>query len=286
LVIYLIHAHKNIVQLNSLIALLISDFSRVYVNVDRKSDIDINQVDRRARVVDERIEIHWGAWSQVQATINSLKAIESDGLSYGHVVFISGEDFPLFSPHGIAARLEPNVDYIDSKEISPSGWAVQERYERFYYNGRSKAVRYFYRRANKIARVIGFKRKVPNGLHIYGGSSWWNLTQGTVRDILSYVERYPSVVDFFRTTLCPDEMFFQTVIHGIGSNIRRKNDNLRYLVFLAGKANPEVLMREHLDKILTSNAIFARKLDWNASSELMTEIMRVRSLKSRRVDKL
>ena len=95
--VFLIQAHKDLGQLNALVEQLRDDDFLVYVNLDRKCDIDPAGVDPRARLVNKRIDVHWGAFSQVQATLNSLAQIVAEVPEFDKVLFLSAQDFPLLS---------------------------------------------------------------------------------------------------------------------------------------------------------------------------------------------
>jgi hypothetical protein len=127
----LIHAHKNLDLLNDLIDVLYCENHVIYVNVDLKSKIDVRYINEKARLIQQRIEIRWGRFSQVMATINSLFEIEKNEKDYEHVVFISGQDFPIVSNDVIDSFLVPGQEYIENMPICENGWAVTDRYEKF-----------------------------------------------------------------------------------------------------------------------------------------------------------
>jgi len=274
--VFLVHAHRDVSQLNRLIGLLAGQDSAVFVNLDRKSPIDAAEVDPRARLVRKRIDIWWGDWSQVEATLNSLREIEASGLAYGHVVFISGEDYPVLDLPGIRDALMENTDYIGCTEVSDRGWACQIRYTKFY--GGSRTARVLFRVVNAVLARIGYERSVPGGLVAYAGGSWWNLTQPTVRAVLEYVRRNPGIVRFFEHTLCPDEMFFQTIIKHQTPAPMLVDDNLRYVHFVEGDSRPEILDLSHAARILESNALFIRKVRDPISLPLLRYLASERNL--------
>lgn len=136
-----------------------------------KSALNIDQIDLRAKLVKKRINIEWGEWSQVEATLNSMSEIESDGVDYSHIVFISGQDFPVVDTKLVAIYLEENVDYIELIEISDEGWRWQSRYTSFHYNGKKtkNITNFLFYLLNKIYKKLNKKRKIPHRMKPYGG---------------------------------------------------------------------------------------------------------------------
>ena len=168
--IILIHAHNNIVLLNDLIDVLYSENHVIYVNVDLKSKIDIRHINQKARLIQRRIKVYRGRYSQVKAIINSLSEIEENEKNYEHVIFISGQDFPVVSNNCIDSYLMPGHEYIENMPICENGWAVNHRYEKFNF-GNNKSQQVISLLINSIAaRTIG-KRRIPHNHEPYGGSS-------------------------------------------------------------------------------------------------------------------
>src|SRR4051794_38743678 len=114
--VFLIHAHKDIAQLNLLVEQLRDDDFIIYVNLDRKSPLDPARLHPAARLVTRRIDINWGGFSQVQATINSLRAIVAAVPAFDKVVFLSAQDFPLLAN----ARLKQQLAQVEGRELLDS----------------------------------------------------------------------------------------------------------------------------------------------------------------------
>jgi len=272
--IYLIQAHKNPRQLNELIARIKHRQCEVFVHIDAKSDLDIDAIDSGARLIDNRISIQWGDISQVKATLNSIEEIERKVPDYDHLIFISGQDFPIKTHAGILASLEKNRDYLRWQEISETGWDAQYRFSAFRYQGNNPARKFLFRAFNKIYAECGIKRRIPYGLKAYGGSSWWILSKASVTLLLAYLKDHPGLLRFFRHTICPDEMFFQTILCNSSRKDFIVNDNLRFIRFLPGHSNPETLDESYYDAIVGSGCVFCRKIESPRSDELLRRLLR------------
>jgi hypothetical protein len=83
------------------------------------------------------------------------------------------------------------------------------------------------------------------------------------------VESNPEFLIRFRHTLCPDEMFFQTAAHLIGSGMCGTAGLLRYVDWTTGPEHPRTLRMGDLENLSISDALFARKLDEKVDSELI-----------------
>jgi hypothetical protein len=93
----LIIAHKNLVQLNKLIDTLKHKDITVFVHVDQKSTININEISKNGNIIKNRTSIKRGRFSQVEATLSSIKEILKSGKEFDYLAFISGQDYPIIS---------------------------------------------------------------------------------------------------------------------------------------------------------------------------------------------
>lgn len=108
---FLIQCHKNAEQINQLIQALSHPDIDLYIHVDRKSRI-IQQINIfKSNVIilpdEERVDVRWGTFSQVEATLNLLK--HSYKKKYDYYWLISGQDFPLISAKSIITKLSSTM---------------------------------------------------------------------------------------------------------------------------------------------------------------------------------
>lgn len=277
--VFLIHAHKDLDQLNALVGQLCDDEFEIFVNLDRKSGIDPGRLHPSARLVGKRIDVRWGGFSQVEATLNSLREIVAAVPAFDKVVFLSAQDFPLL-PNPLLKQELARVrgkELLDSVRIGPGGWPVAFRYQYFYREGGARLERLACGLANRALRLAGRQRRMPAGLVAYGGSSWWALSRDCVVHILRQADTRPSVLRFFRTVLCPDEMFFQTLVMNSPFAARVLPQNFRYIQWPEhGARNPKVLDEADFDRIRQSDAHFCRKLDSQVSAALLPLLVQLK----------
>lgn len=274
----LIHAHKDLRQLNALVDQLADEDFLIYVNVDRKAAIDLALLHPAAHAVRKRIDIYWGDFSQVQATLNSLAEIVAAVPEFDKVLFLSAQDFPLLANAQLKRELAKlaGKELLDHVVVGPQGWDCAHRYQYFHAPAGSwPPVDLACRMASRAMRMAGLKRQMVNGYQPCGGSSWWALSRDCVRAILELVAAQPRVARFFRTVACPDELFFQTLVMNSPFGAHVLANNFRYVQWPeSGARNPQVLQEADFDRIRQSGAHFCRKIDLAASARLLPLLMR------------
>ncbi|RZA35629.1 MAG: hypothetical protein EOP92_09470 [Lysobacteraceae bacterium] len=275
--VFLICAHKDIDQLNALVEALCDPEFTVYVHLDRKSALDPAGLHPAARLVAPRIDVRWGGFSQVEATLGSLRQILREQPDFDKVIFLSAQDFPLL-PNVLLKRelhrLE-EVELLETAPIRPSGWAVEYRYQFFYREGGGRLERLACGLLNRMLRATGRRRRMPDGFVPHGGASWWALSRGCVAEALRLLDAHPRLKRFMRTVQCPDEMLFQTLVMHSRFAGRVLSDNYRYVQWPEqGARNPKVLDAGDFERIRASNAHFCRKLDSQASAGLLPQLVR------------
>jgi hypothetical protein len=279
--VFLIQAHKDVDQLNTLVEQLCDADFLVYVNLDRKWRVDPAAVHPAARQVAHRIDVHWGTFSQVQAVLHSLAQILEEVPEFDKVLFMSAQDFPLLSN----ARLKDVLAALRGRELidtvpfgmGPGHWAAAYRYQFFYPGHGGPLLRLACGVANRVMRATGLRRRMPGGLKAYGGGSWWSMSRECARAILERVRREPGLLRFFRSVACPDEMFFQTLVMDSPFGERVLGKNFRYVQWPEnGARNPEVLGEGDLVRIVQSGAHFCRKIDSRTSAALVARLIALR----------
>ncbi|MDB5907779.1 MAG: hypothetical protein JWP34_1893 [Massilia sp.] len=275
----LIHAHKDLAQLNALVEQLLDNEFLIYVNVDAKSDIDVARLHPRALQVRRRIDIHWGDFSQVEATLNSMRQIVDEASAFDKLLFISAQDLPLLPNRRLKDALASlsGRELLDCVPVGPHGWACQQRYQYFHGAGGAAPAALAWRAANRLMRLAGWRRRMVHGWQPWGGSSWWSLSRACTQMIVRQAQEDPAVVRFFRSVSCPDELFFQTVVMNSPFRDRVLADNFRHVQWSAPDArNPKVLEAADFDAISASPAHFCRKLDPVGSATLLPLLAHLR----------
>ncbi|NTV98923.1 MAG: beta-1,6-N-acetylglucosaminyltransferase [Chlorobiaceae bacterium] len=277
----LILVHKCDDQVVRLIEHLSEDFD-VFVHIDRKAKCRI--VSRKENVfVYSKYNVYWGSYSLILAPLFLLR--KAYGKKYDQYVLISGQDVPLKSNREIIEYFSNNRgnEYIEYYELPRDIWSGNGGLDRIHYFHEfskrriegGKAIDWFVNKMqnrifsvlNKAMRSIGFRRNIP--LKIYGGSNWINITHACLCDVLRFLNDHRWYLKKFRYTHCADEIFFQTIILNLQHARNVCNDSLRYVDWASGPEFPRVLRTVDGERIISSNALFARKFDPGIDADII-----------------
>ena len=272
---YLILAHKNLSQVKRLISSLGHSHAKFFLHIDRKvgtSEIHEQSFGQMKNVVvvRPRINIHWGGFSMVQATLLLLKRASVEKQK-GYYILLSGQDFPLKSSNQIFDFLATRYgnEYLEYFYLPSSNWGMSGGLDRINYywfidSIGKKESQYLY----ELQKNENHRRPFFDGLAPCGGSQWWCLTDECVAFILAFVGKYQIFHDYYRHCFIPDEMFFQTII--LNSTFRDKvvNNNLRHIDWVSGPQHPKILQEIDLDSLIASDNLWARKFETNQSNML------------------
>lgn len=253
-------AHKDPVLLARIVKKLTADNVKIYIHLDKKSDINAFTKCVNARFIKERENVYWGGRSIVKAMYNLIYNVVLDN-ECDYILFISGQDYPLVLTEKYDSVIDKNKNYIEYYNFPRADW----------YNGGLDRIRYYYLLENnrnfiykasiKIQKLLKVNRKLRNDFKIYCGSQWINININTAKEIINSFEYY---YKYFKLTHIPDEMMFQTIIMNSSQKEFVVNDNLRYIRFINKLPNPIILNETHFSDIISSNALFFRKVENNS----------------------
>ena len=268
----LVLAHKNPEQLNALTESLYHPNIDIYIHIDKKSKMDINQIISRDNVFileeEWRVPVFWGQISQLDATLNLLRKAHT-AKKYSYYVLISGEDFPCKSIdeiYELAKTAENRISFWQSLNNGTGFNNLDKRCS--IYFPRWMITRKLMGKILKKMWIIlsgGYNRtfeilKRKNNTKFYHGPSWWGLNFETIDFILNYIDENPSFYKYFRNCSNPDESFFQTMVM-LSPYANSSTKFLTYVYFLQGKNSPELLTKEDCKKAIESEFYFMRKVD-------------------------
>lgn len=269
---FLLMAHNNIDILRLLIKQLDNPNVDIFLHIDKKSDIlidDIRDIDLKFSevYVFKKNKVYWAHLSQVTCEIFLLKeALEKDNYIYYHL--LSGSDMLIKPIDELIEFFNKNgsLEYVhfESNDIS----LKKAQWINNYY------VFQKFIRKNKTAKVLNFivlqlqyilriNRNKTNKIKFSTGSNWFSITNEFAEYV---VKKLDFIHKTFKFTRSPDEFFIQTIL--MNSKFRNTlfyskfDDNyksiLRYIDWDRG--NPYNFTIEDYDEILKSNMFIARKI--------------------------
>ncbi len=217
----------------------------------------------------------WGSFKLVQATLDAMEHFRD--MPYDYFINLSGQCYPLRPIEQIKQRLAVSngSSFMEYEPFPRERWADE--------NGGYRRVQKIFFRPFKHASIWSVPRirTIPLGMRPYGGSQWFCLHKRHVELVLSFLEEHPEVVSFYKRSLIPDEMFFQTIL--MNSEVRDEivNDSKRFTDW-SKKCTPlpAVLLTEDVPRLERSNKFFARKFDPLIDSKVL-DILDTRLLNRR-----
>lgn len=280
---YLILAHTNPSQLNRLVNKIHTEETSIFIHLDKKvkHTHDYYKIaNERDKIyfIKKRIPIHWGAFSMIQATLNSLQEIINTDVSYDYINLLSGQDYPIKNNTLIRDYFAKNSGkeflYYKSFPTNDLSGGGMNRVDYYYNLDRSDNLSY-----ESEMKLRGLKRKFINGMNPYHGSQWWSLTGTCIKYVLDQVKTNKEITNFYRYSMFSDEQFFQTIIMNseFGKNVI--NDNLRYIdwsnviwsknMWIVNPPHPKTLTMDDLPVLSSSSKLFARKFDETADTDIL-----------------
>lgn len=310
---YLILAHSQPEQLARLVNAITNKHADIYIHIDKSIDIEKFKLPfsetKNVYFIGKRRTVTWMGYSTVVATLDLMKAASSKKYKYYNL--ISGADYPIKSNNYINDYLENSSNELINfwKLSDRKSWLSKIEY---YYHvdlmplrgpeHRPRIHGYYWTLLHRIKKHFP-KRIFLADLEPYGGAPWWSLTHECVQYILDYVSKNRKYCNYFKYTLCPDDMFFQTIVLNseFASNAmnfeqytewsnqtdRKTKDeekqmiaedsfNLRYIDWsgeITGEREiPATLDDRDFVKLKESHCLFARKFDTTTSARLLDQI--------------
>lgn len=239
---YIILVHKNPEQLRRLVGKLNTTNSFFYIHVDKNVEIKPFIIElsiiKNACFLENREKGTWGDVGIVKATINALQQITKEQRT-GYCVLLSGQDYPIKSNAKIEAFLSKNygTNFIETFPIPIEDWSEGglERIQHYKFNLSDKRLDYillpsilskdFYKQLKQNLRrikallkrkIIPFsilrKRNFPSYIKPFGGSQWWAIPIEMATKILWFLEQHRDYLDYHKSTLLADEIFFHSII--------------------------------------------------------------------------
>jgi hypothetical protein len=225
----------------------------------------------------------YGTYAHVDRYLGALAELLADGVDFDWACNLSGQDYPVtplaqiereLTQTGAAALLE--TFRLDSPGSHWSPRRVHTRYDfRYARPGRPSDRIYDLLRPLAVVNrlqpwvrfspaygAVGVRRRYPfaDDLPLHGGSFFGCLSVAAVEHLLAFSRDRPDFVAWAKASLAPEEVVVQTVLQARGDLVVQAG-NRRFYDFTTSRGNhPRLLDLGDLDRLLSSDAWFARKV--------------------------
>ena len=268
---HLILTHGNPEHLERLIKRLQHPKADFFIHVDLKTDItpflyleNLGQVN----FVRPRVQVHWGGYSIVEATLNGFESILQTNKRFDYINLLSGQDYPLKDVYEIHKffRDNPGKVFTEFLSVEDEWHEAIPRIKRYFLTDTPFFGSTF---LEQVINVFIPPRKMPKKMKAFGRSQWFTMSSLHANTIVDYLLDYPEIVKFFRNTWGSDEFFFQTLIYNSDYRSDMVNDNLRYIDWSEGKPSPKTLTIDDAEKLINSGKLFGRKFNSKVDSKIL-----------------
>ena len=229
-----------------------------YIHMDAKCTFSNTNLPN-FHFIPNRIDVKWGGFSQVTATINLLNfALLDQENEYFHI--ISGEDVFLCSNENMHQKLTWGNDdiFIELKNSKKHHYRVRFpaiHVETTWQRKTSGKI------LTQTLKILDFL--IPTSTKYWFGSNWFSIRRSQLISLLTQITK--SDLLFFQKRLNPDEHFFQYLIKksNFNYNINSKSNN-RFIHFdknFNNGNNPIYLTINELLPLSNQQYFFARKVN-------------------------
>jgi hypothetical protein len=260
---YLVLAHEDLAMLNILTNRLVNT-GFVYIHIDRKSPIKIEQVVQHPKVkVTKQIKVNWGSFSIVEATC--LLADQALGDGSTRLTLLSGVSYPIVNDAKLQEFAESSLEYVDAGEVDlrTQTKAFRRRFTTRHFSFRLKP-NYFGRIIRRLSREfwarmphIEPKRELGK-VKLTLGSQWWSVTSGTYSKAMLCLEQNQNVFSYFKKIECSDESFFGTLFHHVAES--HTAHGTTYVKWTVGGGPKPIEIEDVVRESRTAQHLFLRKI--------------------------
>ncbi len=300
---YIISAYQLPLQLIRLVNKVNAPNVSIIIHIDKKTDDSIfNFIHSKLSPYNnvhflDRHVCNWGDFGHVMASLKGIKFIINNNIKADYVFLATGQDYPLASNDKIVKFLcESNDKSFMSYMPFPcrgqygdvnaylSGLTgddllnSQGALERISQEPCRVSFFHIYKMGKHLRfpglffdRVIKYRRKVPGGIKVFWGRSYWCLSMELIKYIDNYVSKHADYLEFFKYVLIPDEIFFQSIVMNSPFAHTIVNKSLTYQKWFGG-VKRNFLDEDDLHLLFDAGELFARKFDLRRNPSVLDYI--------------
>lgn len=282
----LITAYKDNQTLLRLVRRLDPSFFNLFIHIDKRSRIrpaEIDQLKALGAEVHQTFVVRWGSYSHLEAILLLMNAaLDRGGSNYIHI--ISGQDYPLWDAAEFKRRCNDHI-FVDYCAVDEQPSLVRERYEfgdpfhRLLTGpaGSGRVHKFLWRKSRWIHRHVAAPRTQFGPYRSLFKSLVWSSFPIWAAAELRADPIAEEFLHAIRNTRVPEEIFFPTYFLNSKLAPFVVRDSLRYVDWRERNGScPAYLDASDVDAVLSSNALFARKVSSETSADLLDRIDAIR----------
>lgn len=289
---YLISAHTDPQQLKRLIDALHPD-AEFFIHIDAKTNIaPFKQLisGNNIHFSEQRLDVRWGTMIEVEYQMLLLRQAVQHGRTFDRIFFLSGMDYPLWTPERISAWLQEqgdreilqgvnmNTDYISAqqRELYSLPRPLFRVFSTEWNQRLSIACR-------KVCKIAGIRKQLRFNVgyetwNLYKGSAWWCISESLARYILDVYDNKPIVRRYFSSSFGQAETMIQTIAFNsplwAGKCMLHKGTYpglavLTPLHFIDYNPVIKIMEESDYDRLMASGKMFCRKVVSGRSDKLI-----------------
>ncbi len=230
---YIILCHKNPELVSREIKCVTEGTNNIaIVHVDAKANIDLfaHEFCNNAQVifVEKRVDVYWGGFSSIEATMNALEAAIRSGGGCGRYVLLQGCDFPIHSNAYIDAFFEKykDIEFIRAYNATRShrrfnymkcyGYHLYDGVDRSRVSLKSilaRALTGFNKLGIKYRRGYYLDEAENKKYEVYWGWAHFAITSNCAKYLIEVYQNNIDLNRYFKHIFPADETYLQTIIY-------------------------------------------------------------------------
>ena len=273
---YLILCHEVTEVLKVLLHQLDDERNDIYLHFDKKASIPVEKLKelsvKRAQlqVLPNPVAVYWAHTSLMEAELLLLRTASADG-PHAYYHLLSGSDLPIKTQDEIHTFFQENQgrEFVEYWNDEKSQYDALRRVRYYYVFNRYKKRASFWIHAFTtpirnifliMQKLAGWNRLRGKEIEIKKGSQWFSITEACCRYVLDHES---DIYRLFHHTLCPDELFLQTIVWNSPFRKALYNIDNPHLGSMRAidwdRGNPYVWQKTDMDYLKGSPYLFARK---------------------------
>lgn len=271
---YFIMAHHKPGMLLRLVNAIYSEENIYLIHIDSGANKELHQLARNLEQSNPNIRIlpsrflSWGGWSLVQAELDAMNYLLNWDIEWDYYINLSGQDFPLVKQEQLKDFLSKanGANFLDSRPTNSVPNQKELTQSHYHIEDCGKII--------NLGNRKSFEEYFAPHIEPYYGSQWKIITRNFAEYAATSYLSF-EMQDYFRYTLIPDEAFFQTLLLNGDYKSSHINKFYRFInmeEYEKALYRPATITLDYLYSLFDSEALFARKFDEDADSQVLDMI--------------